>query len=201
MVIGKIQQITVNEFLPALGISKSDVQNFDSKTGSKDIAVEFMIAYRFGHDIILNDIGTFKTQKIFDGEKFFSIASADGSSDPSGVTAKMDSLMKNVVNNKAGNLDGRFSDALRNTLFGSFGEDLGTRNMFRSLELGMMGYEALAECYGVPPDSQVRFAPLSRCCRLSDRRSVNGPPHRRAHADGALQQVCARRQSHAGAAA
>jgi hypothetical protein len=66
-------------------------------------------------------------------------------------------LMREARQSLAGELDGKFPDALRNVLFGDFGEDLFTRNAFRSLEVGMQPYKQLAKCFGVTPDARVRF--------------------------------------------
>ena len=63
-----------------------------------------------------------------------------------------------VSTNKAADLDGKFSGALRDTLFGKFGEDLSTRNMFRSKDMGMKQYVDLAKCYKTRPMSSVCFA-------------------------------------------
>lgn len=155
VVIAKLQHITVKHFLPTLGISETELEMWEPTVNKPDMSIEFSIAYRFGHDLIPDNVGAFAVKDIFNGEKFFSIKSADGSSDPEQVNSKMDSVMDALVSNRAMDLDGKFSDALRNTLFGSFGEDLGTRNMFRSADVGMMDYASLAECYGVRPNASV----------------------------------------------
>jgi hypothetical protein len=75
-------------------------------------------------------------------------------------------LMTEARSSLAGELDGKFPDALRNILFGSFGEDLFTRNAFRSAEVGMQTYNKLAKCFGVKPVKQVRRRSLLlyACC-------------------------------------
>ena len=107
--------------------------------------------------MIPDNVGNFGVKDIFNGEKFFNIKSADGSADEERANSNMDLVMKELVSNRAMELDGKFSDALRNTLFGAFGEDLGTRNMFRSSDVGLMDYASLAKCYGVTPNASVRF--------------------------------------------
>jgi hypothetical protein len=72
------------------------------------------------------------------------------------VNAKMVQLMTEARQSLAGELDGKFPSALRNLLFGNFGEDLFTRNAFRSLEVGMQPYVNLANCFGETPDPNVR---------------------------------------------
>jgi hypothetical protein len=72
------------------------------------------------------------------------------------VNAKMVKLMSEARTSLAGELDGKFPSALRNVLFGAFGEDLFTRNAFRSHEVGMQPYASLAKCFGLTPDPKVR---------------------------------------------
>ena len=66
----KLQQITMTEFLPALGITKSDLQNAPSQPqSSKFVSVEFATAaFRFGHDLVPDYIGGFPTADIFNGQ-------------------------------------------------------------------------------------------------------------------------------------
>jgi hypothetical protein len=67
-VIAKMQQITVNEFLPALGITKSALQNTKQKISSRESTVEFSIGYRLGHTLIPDQIGSFTVADMFDGQ-------------------------------------------------------------------------------------------------------------------------------------
>lgn len=86
------------------------------------------------------------------------------------ASKKMAKLMTEARSALAGELDGKFPDALRNILFGDFGEDLYTRNAFRSAEVGMQTYKKLARCFGVKPSRKVRHrnvlldAPLVSAC-------------------------------------
>ena len=72
--------------------------------------------------------------------------------------------MQECADNISNEIDGRFSDALRNTLFGEFGEDLASRNLFRGREVGIEGYSGLARCFGIEPRESVRPEPLSSLC-------------------------------------
>jgi hypothetical protein len=156
VVVGKLQTITVAEFLPALGIKQADLRRWKPKTQNPNIAVEFLMAYRMGHDMIRNTVGSLSVTDLFDSEKFFKVNSALGPADKQQAAIDMGNLVIEATNSRAGALDGKVSDALRNLLFGAFGEDLATRNMYRSAELGMVPYEQLAQCYGVTPDQNVR---------------------------------------------
>jgi hypothetical protein len=78
------------------------------------------------------------------------------------VNQKMVQLMTEARTSLAGELDGKYPSALRNVLFGDFGEDLFTRNAFRSLEIGMQPYSKLAQCFRVKPDARVRSADVLR---------------------------------------
>lgn len=48
VVAGKIQQITVRDFLPLLGISEAALRSYKPTSDKADMSVEFMIAYRMG---------------------------------------------------------------------------------------------------------------------------------------------------------
>jgi hypothetical protein len=156
VVVGKLQTITVGEFLPAFGITGADLRKWKPRSQTPNIAVEFLLAYRMGHDMIRNSVGSRSVSELFDSEKFFKVDSALGPADKEQAARDMGDLVIDATNSRAGALDGKVSDALRNLLFGAFGEDLATRNMYRSAELGMVPYEQLAQCYGVTPDQNVR---------------------------------------------
>lgn len=47
IIISKYQQVILTEFLPALGISQSDLQSAQRKMNRPDVSAEFSIAYRF----------------------------------------------------------------------------------------------------------------------------------------------------------
>ena len=164
VVIAKLQHITVKHFLPTLGISEQELRSFTPMRDDAKMGVEFSVCYRMGHDLIPDNVGPFAVKDIFQGERYFGINSAAGAADPAKANADMKALVNAVATSRANDLDGKFADSLRNFLFGAhpgrkFGEDLATRNMFRSRDVGMMDYEGLAKCYGVKPISTV--CPLS----------------------------------------
>lgn len=97
----------------------------------------------------------------------------------------IDRLMSNLANSKANQLDGKISDALRNTLFGRpagdnpmGGQDLVGRNIFRSREVNLPTYAGLAECFGITPDAQVcPPTPPPACMQCSTRSLPLVPAH------------------------
>ena len=48
-----------------------------------------------------------------------------------------------------------------------FGQDLMTRNMFRSVETGIKGYSELAKCYDVEGVDEVSLLPCKCCCVMT----------------------------------
>lgn len=70
VVEAKLQQITMTEFLPALGITEVDLKSAPSQPHSSEfVSVEFATAvFRFGHDLVPDHIGDFKTADIFNGQ-------------------------------------------------------------------------------------------------------------------------------------
>ena len=67
-VIAKIQQISVNEWLPALGINKKMLRKSKGMTRSSRVSVEFSVAYRLGHTMIPDTLAGFKVSDLFDGQ-------------------------------------------------------------------------------------------------------------------------------------
>lgn len=75
------------------------------------------------------------------------------------ASSKLDDVALFSAQSRANQIDGKLSDTLRNTLFGDFGEDLGSRNMYRSRDMRVPSYGTLAACFGVKPTGRVRSAP------------------------------------------
>lgn len=142
LVIAKIQKITYEEWLPAL--FGDLVTLLDDRLPSKDqhqghVVAEFSVAaFRFGHTMIPDPIGPFALPTLF----FNSQLIKDMGIDP---------FLFAALNTTAQAVDSQIIDGLRNFLFaagpGLFGEDLITRNLFRSREVGLPTYDTVAQCY------------------------------------------------------
>ena len=72
IVIAKFQQVVLEEFLPALGITQQDLEDAEAKARGRGVSVEFSIAYRLGHDLIGNDVGGIDIADAFNAEVWFS---------------------------------------------------------------------------------------------------------------------------------
>lgn len=155
-----MQEITLFEWLPALGIAPEEVYFWTPKTAALQntsaISTEFSITYRWGHTAVPEAVGTYPVVSLFGGEAFFDVDSAAGAAAPHAANAKLDSLLAAFAASPMAAMDGRMSDVLRNTLFGTRGIDLASFNIFRARDLGVPSYSALAKCYGVTPHEQVR---------------------------------------------
>lgn len=169
-VISKMQVITLEEFLPALGIRPNDLKRrardgFD--ISGVFATVEFSIAYRLGHTLIPDKIGRFSLGGLFKGGEFFLEDDNSPNPHPSGKKYRDDSdddiddMMRAVAQESAAELDGKMSNGLRNILFGplvvkdgipSGAEDLCTRNIYRGRDLHLPSYAGLARCYGIEPN-------------------------------------------------
>ena len=74
MVSAKMQQITLREFLPILGISEASVRAAKPMTSGPQVSVEFAMAgYRFGHDLVPRRMGSLDAVELFNGNKFYGI--------------------------------------------------------------------------------------------------------------------------------
>ena len=158
-----MQQITLKHFLPALGIPAPLVQYHKPIVDIPHIGMEFDIGYRFGHDMIPDIIDTrgatghtFATVTLFNGQRFYGVESAAGPRDHHAANNDLDNLLATVAAARANEIDGKMSSALRDTLFGDFGEDLSSRNVFRGRDVGLPGYGEIAMCYDVKPRAEAR---------------------------------------------
>eukprot|EP00892_Ulva_mutabilis_P011638 jgi/Ulvmu1/8847/UM049_0029.1 len=154
VVIGKMQQITVKEWLPLLGIDGLQTARPLRSGLGPDISVEFSTAaYRFGHDMVPDTLGPVRTVDLFNGNAFYGVEQ-DGTAD-SFSSSRIDDVALFAAQSRANEIDGRFSDTLRNTLFGEFGEDLGARNIYRGRDMAIADYARIAEEFGVEKDADV----------------------------------------------
>lgn len=94
IVIAKLQQITIKHFLPSLGITENVLRSHVPKHDRATVAVEFFLAYRFGHDLVPDQIGSFDMISIFSSESFFDIKSSNGTATPAEVNTKMENLLQ-----------------------------------------------------------------------------------------------------------
>ena len=153
IVIGEIQAITYNEFLPSLlgrdGLSRYD--GYDS-TVDPTIANEFSTAaYRFGHSVINEDIeffgddGRAVRDEVELREAFFNPALLQETG--------IDSILKYVASSQSEEIDLQVVDSLRNFLFGAPGQgglDLASLNIQRGRDHGLADYNSVREAYGLP---------------------------------------------------
>lgn len=95
--------------------------------------------------------------QLFDGEKFFLEQDADGVTQlKKDANQRLNQVLKSVATTPANKVDGKISDTLRNVLFGAFGEDLASRNIFRARDVGLLSYKDMVKCYGGEYQPQVR---------------------------------------------
>eukprot|EP00892_Ulva_mutabilis_P006210 jgi/Ulvmu1/3961/UM180_0001.1 len=156
----KFQQVVLTEFLPAFGITQTDLEESMRMLNTPDVSMEFSIAYRLGHDLIPNTVGGIDIADTFNSEDVFLERSGPAGFPSmtyrSNADATLTDIMLQLSTTAANEIDGRLSDALRNVLFGaSMGEDLAGRNIFRGRELGVPTYGGVAECFGMPVDATV----------------------------------------------
>jgi len=156
-VISKIQRITIKEYLPALGISEEEMSQMIKPSAldwTDAVSVEFAAAaYRFGHDMVPDNMGSIKTVDLFGGEKY--LLQRDGKSRKPKYAGVMDKVFKEAASNLAAEVDGQLSNTLRNMLFGVRGLDLAAFNIFRGRELGVATYETFTKLFGTTFDASL----------------------------------------------
>jgi len=160
IVIGEVQAITYNEFLPALLGAKAlrPYCGYNPRV-NPGIATEFSTAaFRFGHSMLDGDIERMNN---------------DGTSTPQGSVAlrdaffnptlldptlpdhqgDVDPILKGAASSNAQEIDVQVVDDVRNFLFGppgSGGFDLASLNIQRGRDHGLPDYNTLRQAYGLP---------------------------------------------------
>jgi hypothetical protein len=158
MVISEIQEITYNEFLPAiLGANtpaSNALQNYRGYRADVNpgIATEFSTAaFRLGHSMLGEDIqfldnnGTPVRDEVRLKDAFF---------DPRSVSqVGIDPLLKYLASDRAQEIDTKVVDDVRNFLFGAPGQggfDLASLNIQRGRDHGLADYNTVRVAYGLP---------------------------------------------------
>jgi hypothetical protein len=153
VVIGEIQSITFNEFLPALlGPNViPDYQGYDP-TVNPGIATEFSTGgFRLGHSLLAPDVqflnpdGTTKYPALSLANSFFNppVLAANGA----------DPILKYLASDNAQEIDNKIVPELQNFLFGppgAGGFDLASLNIQRGRDHGLSDYNTTRAFYGLP---------------------------------------------------
>lgn len=157
IVIGELQHITIDEFVPALfgnAYGIGPYQGYDSKVNAGISAVFSTAAYRIGHTLLSSQI-----QRL----------GPDGKSIPQGPLGLKDSFfaatppmiaslgiepfLRGVAAQKSQELDNKVIDDVRNFLFGlpgAGGLDLISLNLQRGRDLGLPDFNTIRADYGLP---------------------------------------------------
>lgn len=158
MVIAELQQITYNEFLPALlGGNTPASAALRSYRGYRPdvnpgIATEFSTAgFRVGHSMLGADIQFMDDQgnQVRDEMRL-----KDAFFDPRPVSeVGIDPLLKYLASDRAQEIDAAVVDDVRNFLFGAPGQggfDLAALNIQRGRDHGLADYNTVRAAYGLP---------------------------------------------------
>ena len=157
-VIGELQAITVNEFLPALlGRSLPRYRGYNPDV-NPGIANEFSAAaFRMGHSLVGEDIELLDN---FGEEVGEEVLLRDNFFNPTVVEQfGIDPILKYLASDRAQEFDNTIVDELRNFLFGQPGQgglDLASLNIQRGRDHGLANYNAVRVAYGLPAVSSFR---------------------------------------------
>lgn len=153
IVIGELQAITYNEFLPAL-LGPGALPSYSGYKPwvNPGIANEFSTAaFRVGHTMVGNDVEFLDN----DGEEVREeLELADAFFNPDVVKETgIDPILKYLASDRAQEVDTMVVDGLRNFLFGppgSGGLDLASLNIQRGRDHGLADYNTVRAAYGMP---------------------------------------------------
>jgi hypothetical protein len=152
-VIGEIESITVNEFLPAL-LGPNAIKPYAGYNPKVNpgIANEFSTAaFRFGHSMLGDDVEFLDNQG---REVRDPMALKDAFFNP-GVVGQtgIDPILKYLASDRAEEVDTKVVDSLRNFLFGAPGQgglDLASLNVQRGRDHGLADYNTARAAFGLP---------------------------------------------------
>jgi len=154
LIIGELQAITYNEFLPAL-LGENALRSYSGYRPfvNPGITTEFSTAaFRLGHSLLGNDVefldnfGNEVSEEIPLREAFFNA----GLLGETGI----DSILKYLASDPAQELDNHVVDEVRNFLFGppgAGGFDLASLNIQRGRDHGLADYNTVRAAYGLRP--------------------------------------------------
>ncbi|MFT3881115.1 MAG: peroxidase family protein [Gemmatales bacterium] len=153
LVIGEIEAITYNEFLPAL-LGKNAVKPYQGYNPNVNpgITNEFSTAaFRFGHSMLGDDVEFMDN----DGNEVHAeVALKDAFFNPNLLRETgIDPILKYLVSDQSEEVDLKVVDSLRNFLFGEPGQggiDLPALNIQRGRDHGLADYNSTRAAYGLP---------------------------------------------------
>ena len=157
IVIAELQQITYNEFLPALlGSSRTGAAGIAAWSGYRPnvnpgLTTEFSTAaFRLGHSMLGEDIQFLDNNGIAVRDE---LRLKDSFFDPTSVTeVGIEPLLKYLASDRAQEIDTKVVDDVRNFLFGAPGQggfDLAALNIQRGRDHGLADYNSVRAAYGL----------------------------------------------------
>lgn len=154
IVIGELQAITYNEWLPSF-LGERSISRYEGYDSSVDptITNEFSTAaFRFGHSLLGDDVEFLDNEGNEIGEE---VPLSHAFSNPALVSENgIDSIIKYLASDPSGELDIQIVDGVRNFLFGppgSGGLDLASLNIQRGRDHGLDDYNSTRVAYGLDP--------------------------------------------------
>ena len=158
LVIGELQKITYDEFLPALlGSARPGADGIAAYRGYRadvnpGIATEFStVGFRVGHSMLGEDIEFLDANGV---EVRDPMLLRDAFFDPRPLSeVGIDPIVKYLASSRAQEIDTRVVDDVRNFLFGAPGQggfDLAALNIQRGRDHGIGDYNTVRVAYGLP---------------------------------------------------
>ena len=164
IVIGEIENITFNEWLPAIGIHLDKYEGYNPKMHPQIMNLFSAASFRFGHSIINGQIQRLNSDCSVHESGHARLR--DCFFDPASIREKTNNRLEpyfiGMMHQRQQGLDTKIIDDVRNFLFGKPGEgglDLAAMNIERGRERGLADYNTTRKDFGLQP--KISFATLT----------------------------------------
>lgn len=172
IVIAEIENITYNEWLPAIGVHLDDYTGYKPDVKAQIMNLFSAASFRYGHSVINGSILRFNDDCTVheNGHTMLKYGFFNPSMIKDETEGRIEPYFRGMMHQRAQGLDCKMVNDIRNYLFGppgAGGMDLAAINMQRGRERGLPDYNTIRQDFGLSP--KVSFATLTDNLELSQK--------------------------------
>ena len=172
IVIAEEQNITFNEWLPAIGVHLDDYKGYNPNVQAQIMNLFSTASFRYGHTVLNGRILRFEDNCTVseNGHTELKYGFFNPAMIRDETNGRIEPYFLGMMHQRAQGLDCKLVDDVRNYLFGppgAGGMDLAAINMQRGRERGLPDYNTIRKDFGLQP--RVSFATLSSNLELNQK--------------------------------